>query len=118
MLSNVPDRSVVSKCETPTEKVLEFLDFHLKPVMQSSESYIKDSGDFIRKIKDTESILSNAILIKAEVVGLYPSIPHNAGIKALKNILDKRKNQNVSTADLIKMSEFILRNNFLNLMTR
>ena len=85
MLSNVPDRSVISKCET---------------------------------FKDTESILSNAILVKSEVVGLYPSIPHDSGIKVLKNILDKRKNQNVSTADLTKMTEFILRNKFLNLMAR
>lgn len=72
MLSNVPDRSVISKCETPTEKVLEFLDIHLKPIMQSIESYIKDRGDFIRKIKDNESILSNAILVKVEGVGLLP----------------------------------------------
>ena len=31
---------------------------------------------------------------------------------ALKNILDKRKSQNISTADLIKTTEFVLRNNY------
>ena len=50
-LSNVPSRPVTSNCGTPTEKVSEFLGFQLKTVMQSSKSYIKDSGDFIKKLR-------------------------------------------------------------------
>ena len=34
-LHNVPGRPVISNCGTPTEKASEFLDFHLKPLMQS-----------------------------------------------------------------------------------
>ena len=80
--------------------------------MQSSKSYIKDSRDFIRKIKDIHYIPSNPILVTADVVGLYSSIPHDSGLKALKSILDKRKNQNIPTADHIKITEFVLRNNY------
>ena len=108
LLPNLPGRPVISNCVAPTEKVSEFLDFQLKPVMQSSKSYIKDSDDFIRKIRDIQYIPSNAVL--ADVIELYPSIPHDSGLKALKNILDKRKKQNNSTAYLIKMNEFLLRN--------
>ena len=43
---------------------------------------------------------------------LYSSIHHDSGLKALKNILNKIKNQNISTAELIKMAEFVLRNNY------
>ena len=111
-LSNVPGRPVISNFGTPTEKVSEFLDFRLKPVMQSSKSYIKDSGDFIRKIKDIHYIPSNVVLVTADVVGLHPSIPHDSGLETLKNILDKRKNQNISATDLIKMTEFVLKNNY------
>ena len=50
-LENVPGRRVISNCGTPTEKVSEFFDHHLKPVMQSVKSYIKDSGHFWEKIK-------------------------------------------------------------------
>ena len=42
-LCYVPGGPIISNCGTPTEKVSEFLDFQLKPVMQSSKSYIKDS---------------------------------------------------------------------------
>ena len=48
-IENVPGRPVISNCGAPTEKVSEFLDHQLKPVMQSCKSYIKDSGHFLKK---------------------------------------------------------------------
>ena len=49
-LFNVPGRPVISNCGKPTEKTSEFLDSHLKTIMQERWSYIKDSADFINKI--------------------------------------------------------------------
>ena len=72
LLPNVPGRPVISNCFMATEKVSEFLDFQLKPVMQSSKSYIKDRDNFIRKIKDIQYIPCNAILVTADVIELYP----------------------------------------------
>ena len=92
-LENVPGRPVISNCGTPTEKVSEFLDYHLKPVMQSGRSYIKDSGDFLKKIKHLGSLPENAILVTADVVGPYPSIPHEAGLQALEEALENRNHK-------------------------
>ena len=72
-LSNVPVRPVISNCGTPTGKVSGFLNFQLKPVMQISKSYIKDSGDFIRKIKNIQYIRSNGILVTEDAVQ-FPTI--------------------------------------------
>ena len=58
--------------------------------MQKGWSYIKDSGDFIKKINYLVSIPKNAILLTGDVVGLYPSIPNEMGLRALKEALDKR----------------------------
>ena len=80
MLFNVPGRPVVSNCGTLTEKASEFLDNHLKMIMQESWSYIKDSADFINKIGRIGDIPKNTILVTADVVGLYPSIPHKVGL--------------------------------------
>ena len=77
-LSDVPGRPVISNCGTPTEKASEFLDNHLQEVMQNGWSYMKNSDDFIMKIKHLKNIPDNAILMTADVVGLYPSIPHEA----------------------------------------
>ena len=111
-MKNVPGRPVISNCGTPTEKVSEFLDSQLKPVMQSSRSYIKDSGDFIKKIKNVGTIPKDSILVTADVVGLYPSIFHEAGLKALEKALNNRTNKKVSTEDLVKMAKFVLKNNY------
>ena len=37
-------------------------------------------------------IPQDSILVTADVVGLYSSIPHNSGLKALKDVLDCRQN--------------------------
>ena len=90
-MDDVSGRPVISNCGTPTEKISEFLDTQLKPIMQKSWSYIKDSGDFIRKIKNLTDISEGAILVTADVVSLYPSIPNQAGLEALKKRLDERE---------------------------
>ena len=45
-------------------------------------------------------------------MGLQTSIPHNDGLKALKHILDKRKQKHIPTEKLINMVEFVLKKNF------
>ena len=61
----------------------------------------------MEKRKTLGCIPDNAILVTADVVGLYPSIPHQAGLIALKEALDKKK---IPTDDLIRMAEFVLSN--------
>ena len=91
ILFNVPGRPVILNCSLPTENLSEFLDSHLKGIIQESWSYIKDSNsnDFINKTKNLKDISQEALLVTADVVGLYPSIPHEDGLKALKEALDK-----------------------------
>ena len=75
-------RPVISSYGTSTDKVSNFLDNKLKLVMQEGMLYIKDSNDFKHKIRDLKDIPSDALLVTADVVGLYPSIPHEAGLQA------------------------------------
>ena len=88
----------------------EFLDHHLKPVMQKGLSYIRDSQHFLEKIKTIGSVPENAILVTADVVDLYPNIPHQAGLKALKEALEKRDIKKIPTEDLVKIAEFVVNN--------
>ena len=111
-LFNVPGHPVISNCGTPTEKASKFLDHHLKPVMQKEKSYIKDSNDFINKIRDISSIPEGSLLVTADVVGLYPNIPNELGLEALKKALDNQEVKPIPTKDLVNMAEFILKNNY------
>ena len=59
--------------------------------MRKGWSYIKDSEDFNNKSRKLGKIPGNAILVPADVVGLYPSISHNVGLRAVKEVLGKRE---------------------------
>ena len=43
----------------------------------------KDTGDFLGKLKAVGVIPKEKILIPADVLGLYLSIPHDGGLEAL-----------------------------------
>ena len=111
-LFDVLGRPVISNCGTPTEKCSGFLDHRLKKVMQKGWSYIKDSADFIKKINNLDLIPENVILMTTDVVGLYPSIPHEVGLRALREALNKRDEKTIPTEELLKMAEFVLKNNY------
>ena len=110
-LGNVPGRPVIPNCGTPMEKVSEFLDYHLKPVTQSAKSYIKDTSDFLMKLKELK-VPENAILVTADEVGLYPSIPHSDGLEALSVKLEESVDKSIATEDVLQMAKFALKNNF------
>ena len=81
--------------------------------MKQGNSYIKDTGDFLEKLRATGEIPKGAILVTADLVGLYPSIPHDEGLKVLQSQYDKFIDKTVPTEDIIKMAEFVLKNNLL-----
>ena len=60
----------------------EFLDHHLQPIIKGSRSYVKDTQDFLENFRYLGKVPSNAIIVTADTVGQYPSIPHEAGLKA------------------------------------
>ena len=111
-LHNVPGRPVISNCGTPTEKVSEFLDHCLHPLMKEGKSHIKDTADFLDKFKDLGEVPEGAILVTADVIGLYPSIPHTEGLEVLRKQYDKFLHKKAPTEDIIKLADFVLKNNF------
>ena len=65
-----------------------FLDFHLQPLAQAVKSYIKDTTDFLDKLRSLPKLPDNIILCTVDVVGLYPNIPHEEDLSALRKRLD------------------------------
>ena len=43
-----PGRPVISGCNTPTEKISRFVDHHLRPLVPTINSYIKETNDFFK----------------------------------------------------------------------
>ena len=83
-----PGRPVVSCNGSPTERISEFVDFFLKPFVQKTKSYIKDSTDFLRKLESFRVLPEKAILFTMDVVSLYTNIPTDLGIKTMEEFLE------------------------------
>jgi hypothetical protein len=107
-----PGRPIISANGHPTEKISEFLDFHLRPLVQQIPSYIQDTTDFVRKINSLD-IPSGSILATLDVTSLYTNIPHEEGIEACREAWDSRTDQSMPTKYLVKLLRLVLTlNNF------
>ena len=60
----------------------------------------------------------DAFLITVNVVGLFPSIPHDAGSTALYEKLEERSDKKVPSVDLVHMAEFVIKKNFFEFDTK
>ena len=72
----VSDRPVVSNCGTPTERISEFWDYHVNPIVKVLPTVLSDTSDFLRRLDKLGHIPEVAIFGIKDVVGLYPHIPH------------------------------------------
>ena len=68
-------------------------------------------NDFLKKIANLAPLPDGLILCTVDVVGLYPNIPHEEGLIAIRKALDTRKDKTISTDSLIKLAEYVLKNN-------
>ena len=110
LLHNIPGRPVISNYRFHTENISSFVDYHLQPIAQKVNSFIKDTNHFLRKIKSLGQLPEGAILC-INVVGLYPNIPHEEGLASLRRFLDTRTEKKVTTKTLVELAEIVLKNN-------
>ena len=89
-LHDVPGRPDISNCGYYSENISSFSDFHLQPLAREVKSYIKDTNDFLKKLRYLPNLHDDIILCTVDVVGLYPNIPHDEGVPALRKRLDLR----------------------------
>ena len=87
-LENVLGRPVVSNSGTATERISEFVDFHLQPIVAELPHIIKDTNDFLKILKELKEIPDGVILCAMDVVGLYPHIPDEEGLESMAAIIE------------------------------
>ena len=110
-----PGRPIISANECPTEKISQFVDYFLNPLVPKIESYIKDTTDFVTKILQLDKVPENTLLVTLDVSSLYTNIPNNEGIRAsAKALLNSRTAQDSPpTQFLVQLLKMVLTfNNF------
>lgn len=84
--------------------------------MKTSWSNVKDSGDFLKQIKNLAFFPENVILVTAGVVGIYPGIANEVKLQTLEEELENRRHKQIPTDKLLKMAQFVLKITFLSLI--
>ena len=95
-----PPRPLISGSGSITENIGKFVEYHIKDIASSHESYMQDTPDFLRiidKINRGPKLNPNTILLTLDVISLFTNILHNEGLTTLKEALDKRENPKVPT---------------------
>jgi hypothetical protein len=110
---NNPGRPIVSVNDHPTEKISEFIDFHLRPFVEILPSYIKDTTDYLKKMENL-NIPENTTFVTMDVTSLYTNIPHDDGIAACRKIWEQRTDQEPPTECLVEILRLVLKNNNFN----
>ena len=81
-------------------------------MVQAVKSYIKDTNDFLNKLCSLPK-LPDIILGTANVVGLYPNIPDEEGLSALRKQLDHPMEKYISSDIHCDVAEVVVKNNIL-----
>ncbi|XP_062520431.1 uncharacterized protein LOC134195423 [Corticium candelabrum] len=93
-------RPIVSGCLGPTELISAITDYYLQPILQETQTYLKDTGHILSLLRQQE-INEHSYLVTIDVVGLYPSIPHDEGIKIVSNQVQEHY-KNKGLTDMIR----------------
>nr|XP_049581060.1 uncharacterized protein LOC125971932 isoform X2 [Syngnathus scovelli] len=78
-----PGRPIVSDCGSESYGSAELLDHHLNPLSVIHPSYIKDTNDFIQKVRAL-TLTRTCLLFSMGVENLYTNIETAKGLEAVK----------------------------------
>jgi hypothetical protein len=106
-------RPIVSGIGSCCELISNLVDFYLQPLTRKNASYVKDTTDFVKKVKDVEC-KSGDILVSTDVTGLYTVINHEEGIQACEEALDgrsEREKEKMPSHQITRLIKLILKSN-------
>ena len=107
-----PGRPIVSDCDSESYRVAEYLDFVLNPLSTKHESYIKDTYDFLDKIKNI-TIEEPCFIFTMDVDSLYTNIDTERGLQAVVRILGKFPDPRRPDKEILELLQISLdRNDF------
>lgn len=111
--AGVPLRPVVSSINCPTMHLAKLIDITLQPLVTSSKVYLRDTKHFLQVLEGLKSQdLSNCKLFSLDVEALYPSVPHEGAVEAVKTLLMDNGWDGEKLDFFLKIVGFVLENSF------
>ena len=111
---NNPGRPVVSSVQSHTEKLSAYVDEFLRPTAENLPSHIKDTTDFILRLKNLGQLPKGCFMVTHDVSSLYTNIDTSEGLKIVKEEVQKNGQLKPSAETITLLLEKVLRmNNFI-----
>ena len=109
---NTTRRPIVSGSGGPTEKISQFVDHFIGPLVPLAQSYIRDPTHLIN-ILNKLTMQPGMLLCILDITSLYTNIPHNEGIQSIKETLTIHRIHNnlPNNSYMIELLEVVLTNN-------
>ena len=109
--NHIPGRPICSSNNHPTERISEFVDFHIRKYVTQLPSHVRDTQDFINKLKSISNLPEDTILVTMDVTSLYTSIPNDLGIEAVLDYIREDPAAPVPLGYMEKLMKLILGKN-------
>ena len=105
-----PGRPIISDCSSESYRVSEYIDHFLQPLASIHDSYIKDSYDFINKLKKVKAN-EHSLIVTMDVDSMYTNIDHESGMATIKQAFKDNPDPNRPDQHILDLLELSLRNN-------
>lgn len=106
-----PGRPIVSSIGSLTEKISAFVDHFLQPLVKTLPSYIKDSMEFLKILRNIV-LPEKSFLVTRDIESLYTNVPFEGGLRATEFFLNQRKDCSPSTECILDLIEIVLTSNY------
>lgn len=103
-------RPIVCDVDSESYRVSEYVNSFLTPLSVKHKSYLKNSYDFIEKIRNL-NIDENTYLVTGDITSLYTNMKHDLTINSIKKVFANNPDKNRPDSYIIDLLEIILSNN-------
>ncbi|XP_069621235.1 uncharacterized protein [Ranitomeya imitator] len=108
---NPPGRPIVSGIGGLCDPICKFIDFYLKPLVETLPSHVRDTTDVLARV-DGLLVDRETILVTADVETLYTCISHEDGVRAVRFFLETSNLDGPLCELILELLHFTLTHNF------
>ena len=110
----VPGRPIIAQNGGVRERIGQYIDFFLLPIVKSSRWYIKDTGELIKLIENLK-LPDSIVLGSYDISSMYTNMVYSEILSSVENAYDNREHTycipKPPKKDLLKLLEICISNN-------
>ena len=106
-----PLRPIISGSGSITEAISHYVQDQIKDISKRHPSYLEDTPDFLRFLKDIGDLPDGAILATVDVSALYSNIQREDAVEAVRKALETRVDKTVPASFILELLDLVLKYN-------